>query len=86
MRSIELTEYIKTEYSTADREYVIGSINRRNRVNRLKLSKDLLIEKETTTVIKPSSEAYSYFLEEYKDKLEKEHDNIIVPNNKLVRK
>jgi len=86
MRNIELNEYIKTEYSTADKEYVIGSINRRNRVNRLKLSKDLLIEKETTTVIKPSSEAYSYFLEEYKDKLEMEHDNIIVPNNKLVRK
>ena len=61
--------------------YIMEDISTRNRMRRIRCLKELLYAKKTTLTIGPSCEAYPYFLEEFRNKLTFDHENIIVPTS-----
>ena len=77
----DIKDFVISEYSKADRDYIMDDISTRNRMRRIRCLKELLYAKKTTLTIGPSCEAYPYFLEEFRNKLTFDHENIIVPTS-----
>ena len=77
----DVRDFVISEYSKADRDYIMDDISTKNRIIRIRRLKRLLCTERTMLIIKPDCEAYYYFLEEFRNKLAFDHENIIVPNS-----
>ena len=84
----EFRKYLKSEYSNVDREFIINTLDTKSVLNFLKKYKKLIAKINTILVIKPNSELYSYFVEEYKNNLYFEKNNIIFPitESRMIKK
>lgn len=82
MNNFDYSYYFKTEYNEADREYYMNSICAKRKINYLKKIKDVLLGCKVM-VISPGDETYSYFLNEYKNDISFEHNNIIIPTESI---
>ena len=78
MKNFDYIDYFKTEYSEADMEYYLT----KKRVSCLKRLKEMLLS-DRVMVFTPGNEAYSYFLDEYRNEISFEGNNIIIPTESI---
>ena len=88
-KTMDLKDYIRTEYGAADRGYIADRISSGDRLSHIRRIKNLLVREKKATIIKSSCEAYGYFLDEYRNGITlNDRANIIVPetDSEVTRK
>ena len=82
---IEFYEYVRREYKEADRGFILKTLSTGDKISYLKKIRSLLSSENEAYVVKPGSEIYSYFLNEYRNRLYMSNNAIIVPKSELIR-
>ena len=80
----DLRDFVMAEYGIADREYIMETVSAEKRLDTIRTLLGLLSKERTTLTIHPNCEAYAYFINEFRNKLTFEHENIIVPNTEIA--
>ena len=76
----DLKAYLMSEYGATSSAFLVDNSHDKNILKVFKAIRNLLIKERDALTIQPSSSAYLYFRDEYKDHISFERNNIIVPN------